>query len=121
MFVAAVEDAAAALQIEPDRIRSERFTAAIAADARPIELTLQRSGKQLQVPADESILDTVLAAGVAVPFSCRAGNCKSCAVPVLAGEPEHHDVVLSEVERETQRLMCLCVSRAQGDSLVLDI
>lgn len=120
-LLAAVEDAAAALQIEPDRIRSERFTAAIAADARPIELTLQRSGKQLQVPADESILDTVLAAGVAVPFSCRSGNCKSCAVPVLAGEPEHHDAVLTEVERETQRLMCLCVSRAQGDSLVLDI
>ncbi|TDJ25609.1 MAG: 2Fe-2S iron-sulfur cluster binding domain-containing protein, partial [Gammaproteobacteria bacterium] len=53
--------------------------------------------------------------------SCKAGNCKSCAVKVLSGEPDHRDSALSTLEREEQRLMCPCVSRATGDHLVLDI
>ncbi|MCZ6488636.1 MAG: 2Fe-2S iron-sulfur cluster binding domain-containing protein, partial [Gammaproteobacteria bacterium] len=54
-------------------------------------------------------------------YSCRAGNCKSCAVKVLAGDPEHRDSALSMAERTDYGLMCPCVSRANSDHLVLDI
>ncbi len=119
-LIDAVTSAAAALNIDPERIRVERFAPAVSSDSRPIQVELRRSGKQLQVAADQSILDAMLEAGVDAPFSCRVGNCKTCAVKVLAGEPDHRDSALSAAEREDYRLMCPCVSRASAH-LALDI
>lgn len=120
-LIDAVTNVATALNIDSERIRAERFAAAVNPESRPIQLELRRSGKQLRVAAHQSILDAMLDAGVDAPFSCRAGNCKSCAVKVLAGEPDHRDSALSTAEREDYRLMCPCVSRATSDHLVLDI
>ena len=111
----------AALGIDPDRIRVERFAASIAPDARPIEVELRRSGRKLRVSSDQTILDAALAAGIEAPYGCRAGTCKTCAVKVLDGEPEHRDSALSPAERDRHRLICPCVSRAKSDRLVLDL
>lgn len=120
-LVEAAMRAAAALGIEADRMRIERFAASISPDAKPIEVELRRSGKTLQVAKDQTILDAALAAGVDAPYSCRAGNCKACAVKVLDGEPDHRDSALSPAERDAQRLMCPCISRARGERLMLDL
>lgn len=117
----AVVDTANRLKIDPQRVRFERFTAAPIVDAKPIQLTLSRSGKTIEVPADETVLDAMLEAGVDAAFGCKAGNCKSCAVKVLEGEPDHRDSALSVEEREQGRLICPCVSRASSEHLVLDI
>jgi ferredoxin-NADP reductase/predicted pyridoxine 5'-phosphate oxidase superfamily flavin-nucleotide-binding protein len=109
------------LQIDPDRIRFERFDSSVSADARPIALELRRSGKQIEVAANQTVLDAMLEAGVQAPFSCQAGNCKSCVVKVLDGEPEHRDSALSAAERNDYQLFCPCVSRAKGEHLALDI
>lgn len=120
-LIDAVTRVATALNIDPERVRVERFAANVGPDARPVEVDLRRSGQQLRVSAHQSLLDAMLEAGVDVPFSCGVGNCKSCAVKVLGGEPEHRDSVLSATEREDYRLMCPCVSRATSAHLVLDI
>jgi hypothetical protein len=120
-LIDAVVDTARDLDIDPDRIRFERFGAAINLDARPVRVELRRSGKQIEVSADQSILDAMLDAGVDSPYSCKAGNCKSCAVQVLDGEAEHRDSALSTTERDDYQLFCPCVSRARGDHLALDI
>ena len=120
-LIDAVEHVAAATGISPDRIRFERFVASVPADSKPVELELRRSGKTLHVPADQTLLDAILEAGIDVPFSCKAGNCRTCATTVLAGEPEHRDSALSDLERGQQRLMCPCISRAKSEHLVLDI
>jgi len=117
----AVTDVARNLGISCSRIRFERFEATIAADARPVQVELRRSGLQLHVPADQSILDAVLEAGVDAAYSCKLGDCRTCAVKVLEGEAEHADNSLSPQEREQEGLMCPCVSRASGDRLVLDL
>ena len=109
------------LAIEPERVRFERFDAVIGADAKPIQVELRRSANLLEVAADQTILDAMLKAGVNSAFSCGAGNCKTCAVKVLSGEPEHRDSALSTAERADYQLMCPCVSRAKSDHLVLDI
>ena len=96
-LIDAVVETAAELGIDPARIRFERFVATVAAD------------------------QTMLEAGVESPYNCKAGNCKSCAVKVLDGEPDHRDSALSSAEREDYRLICPCVSRAKGDRLSLDI
>jgi ferredoxin-NADP reductase/predicted pyridoxine 5'-phosphate oxidase superfamily flavin-nucleotide-binding protein len=109
------------LAIEPERVRFERFDAVIGVDAKPIQVELRRSAKLLEVAADQTILDAMLEAGVNSAYSCGAGNCKTCAVKVLSGEPEHRDSALSTAERTDYQLMCPCVSRAKSDHLVLDI
>jgi ferredoxin-NADP reductase/predicted pyridoxine 5'-phosphate oxidase superfamily flavin-nucleotide-binding protein len=120
-LIDAVTDAAKALDIEEERIRFERFTVSVDQNAKPIQLELRRSGKQIRVNADQTILDAMLDAGIDAPFSCRAGNCKTCAVKVLSGEPDHRDTALSTVERDQYQLMCPCISRATTGHLVLDI
>lgn len=113
--------AADKLGIDRDRVHFERFDKQVGADARPVEVTLSRSGKVLHVTPDQTLLDALLDAGVEIPNSCRVGQCKSCAVRVLAGEPEHRDEALTPYERDSEALMCPCVSRAKGSSLVLDV
>ena len=120
-LIDAVTGIAAASNIDPERIRTERFAATVNPESRPIQLELRRSGKRLRVPSHQSILDAMLEAGVDASFGCRAGNCKSCAVKVLAGDPDHRDSALSLSEREDDRLMCPCVSRAKSGHLALDI
>jgi ferredoxin-NADP reductase/predicted pyridoxine 5'-phosphate oxidase superfamily flavin-nucleotide-binding protein len=110
---------AGVLNISPERIRFERFSAVPVVDAQPIEVELRRSGVQIQVGSDQTILDAMLEAGVDALFSCKAGNCKACAVTVLEGEPAHRDAVLSPAEQKTS--ICPCVSRAKSERLVLDI
>jgi len=111
---------AGALGIDSNRIRYERFSDAAIGDSKPIRVELRRSGKQIEVAADQSVLDAMLDAGVNAPYSCRAGTCRTCAVEVLDGDPDHRDFALSDVERDN-KLFCPCVSRARGTDLVLDI
>lgn len=120
-LVESVSKVAEALNIESNRIVTERFSAVIPVDAKPVLVNLKRSGKQLKVAADQTILDAVLEAGVEIPFSCRTGDCKSCAVKVLEGEPDHQDSALTDAERSDAQLMCPCVSRAKSEHLVLDV
>jgi len=120
-MIDAVSKTADALGISPTRIRFERFAAIVDPGAKSFEVELQQSGQKIQVAADKSILDAMLEAGVDAPFGCRTGTCRSCAVKVLAGQPDHKDTVLTSTEREVEGLMCPCVSRATSKKLVIDI
>jgi ferredoxin-NADP reductase/predicted pyridoxine 5'-phosphate oxidase superfamily flavin-nucleotide-binding protein len=118
----AVLAAARHRNIDPEQVRFERFAAPTPkAEDRPIIVELRRSGKTLQVRADQSILDAAIEAGVDPLYDCKAGICGTCAVKVLAGEPDHRDTALSPAERDRAGLFCTCVSRARGDRLVLDL
>ncbi|MGF1664136.1 MAG: PDR/VanB family oxidoreductase [Kineosporiaceae bacterium] len=103
----------------------ERFAAPPpTADAPPLEsgafeVVLQRSGRCLVVPADRSLLDVLVDAGAPVLSDCREGICASCETPVLSGEIDHRDHVLTPQERTAGRVMMACVSRAAG-RLVVD-
>jgi ferredoxin-NADP reductase len=85
------------------------------------DIKLSRSGKVLRVPQDKSILEVLEEHGYDLPCSCREGMCRTCETTVIEGVPEHRDYVLSSAERAAGRTMMICVSRAQGPTLVLDI
>lgn len=95
-------------------------------EPQPFTVLLAKSGKTLTVPADEPLLDVLLANQVPVPYTCRAGVCGVCRVPVQSGAIAHADAVLSSADRADGNVMLCCVSRAQhvaeGQAhLVLDL
>jgi len=111
-----------AADVAEDRIRFERFSSAAVSEAnRPVTVTLHRSGKRVPVAPEQTILDAVEAAGVPVAFGCRSGACGTCKVKVLGGAPEHRDTALTDDQRSREGLMCICVSRAAGADLMLDL
>lgn len=88
---------------------------------RGFQLRLARSGMNLTVGADETVLACLERAGVEVPWSCREGLCGSCQAGVLAGDIDHRDMVLSTAEQQAGSSMMVCVSRARGECLTLDL
>jgi phthalate 4,5-dioxygenase reductase subunit len=83
------------------------------------EVKLARSGKKLTVPADRSILEAVRDSGIRTVSSCESGTCGTCKCGLIAGEPDHRDMVLMEDEKD--RYIMICVSRAKSGRLVLDL
>lgn len=104
-------------------VRMERFKAAElpASERQPFELVLQQTGLSTTVTEHETVLDAMGRLGVDYPWSCREGICGTCEAPVLEGDVQHLDFVLSPEERAEQRRMMVCVSRCGGGRLVLDI
>ena len=121
-LVDAARAAADALGIDSKRVRFEHFaTATPETGDTAIQVRLARSGTELTVAHDQTILDALLNAGVDADYGCKSGTCGACAVKVLDGTPVHRDSTLSDKEYDQAGLMCPCVSRAAGESLVLDI
>ncbi|MBV9750254.1 MAG: oxidoreductase [Acetobacteraceae bacterium] len=87
----------------------------------PFRVTAARSGRTMDVAGDQTILEALEEAGIAAPCLCRGGVCGECRTPVLRGRPEHRDDVLDDDERRGNKVMMICVSRAQTPELVLDI
>ncbi|MEU5988025.1 PDR/VanB family oxidoreductase [Spirillospora sp. NPDC047418] len=114
-MLAAAEERCAAL-------RTERFSPKpVTGPEEAFEVELSLSGRTLRVEPGHSILETVEKAGVSVLSSCREGTCGTCETPVLEGEPDHRDSVLTEAERADGGFMMICVSRACGPRLVLEL
>ena len=85
------------------------------------EVVCQASGATVTVPSGKSILDALFEAGIDVPCSCQQGICGTCEARVISGEIDHRDSILSEDERAANQSMMICVSRARGPRLVLDL
>ena len=107
-----------------ERVHYERFSAdPILADAPAFgfEVVLAKSGQTFQVPDDLSILDVLIDNGLDPDFGCMDGVCGSCTTDVVEGDVDHRDATLSAEEHDEARTMCICVSRAKGARLVLDM
>lgn len=127
----------------PDLLRVERFVADPAGEPRavtggdpsdddtrsgdtspeagPFRVELN-DGAVIEVPADQSILQTLEDNGYAPLNSCREGICGTCETGVISGDVDHRDSLLSEDEKAASETMMICVSRACGGCrLRLDI
>lgn len=119
-----VKDATQALSAE--RVHFEWFSAPAIAisevqSSGSFQLKLKKSGKKIQVKADQSILDALEEEGFELPFSCRAGICRTCETTICSGIADHQDMILSDEERDANRTMLICVSRAKSQILELDL
>ena len=60
----------------------------------PFKLKLARSGRVLDVAADEVATDVLTDAGVAIDVKCSDGLCGVCKCTLLSGDVEHRDFCL---------------------------
>lgn len=66
--------------------------------------------RQWSVAAGSNLLDALNQAGVAVPYSCRAGSCHACLVHCVEGLPgdSRPDALSDEQRQHGWRLACQC-------------
>lgn len=86
------------------------------------EVHFQRSGFSLDVGENMSILQAIEAdSRIKIECLCRNGVCGTCETTILEGEADHRDSYLDDEEQEAQETMMVCVSRAKGKRIVLDL
>lgn len=108
--------------VPQDRVHAEHFAALQApAIEGGYQMRLARSDRVLPVPPGQSILATLQAHGLQAPSACQQGVCGECEVKVLAGTPDHRDLVLTPQERESNRTMMICCSGSLTPELTLDL
>lgn len=108
----------------PGRVCFERFTATLPASDGPssgFEVILAKSDRAIHVAEDQSILDALLDQGIDVDYGCTEGICGACTTHVLEGDVVHRDGTKSATAHDADKTMCLCVSRAKGERLILDL
>lgn len=106
-----------------NQLKKELFSAARVSseESKEFEIVLSRSKKIIQVPKDLTIIDTLLINNIKVDYSCLQGTCGTCVCDVLDGKIDHRDAFLSEEEKLSDHKMCLCVSRAVDNQIILDL
>lgn len=81
------------------------------------QVTVQPSGRQFAVEANETLLDAALRQGLTMPYGCKDGACGACKGKVLCGEVEHGKAAahaLSDDEKAAG-LTLYCCATAKGD------
>jgi ferredoxin-NADP reductase len=116
--------AAGERHLPKEQVHFERFSAdpkMLAAPGDTFIVELAQSGQSFEIPADKTILEVFQANAVPADFGCSEGVCGTCITDVLEGEIDHRDQILTDDERADGDIMCICVSRAKGGKLVLDM
>src|SRR6266702_3702756 len=108
--------------IPADRIHYELFKAEQPSSPDgPFEVEIKSTGQVVGVAAGQSIIQALEAAGLDVLYDCQRGDCGICQCGVIEGVPDHRDVILSDEEKGSNKVMQICVSRAKSERLVLDL
>lgn len=81
-----------------------------AEEGEPAEahVTLDGETHNLRWPRGRNLVDVMLAAGLDVPFSCREGNCGSCAATVVEGEVDLGNAAILEEQDIAEGLFLAC-------------
>lgn len=104
-----------------ENLHSEKFSAPPPGSSFTVKLA--RTGRDIIVGAQQSILEALEEAGIDPPYLCRGGACGQCETRVIAhdGALQHNDDYLSHEEKASGEKIMICVSRTKGNSLTLDL
>ncbi len=77
----------------------------------------QTTGRSFSVRADETVLDSILRQGFAVPYSCRNGTCAACKAKLISGRVVHDNYDRSALSDEeiANGAVLLCRAHATED------
>ncbi|MGV0746466.1 2Fe-2S iron-sulfur cluster-binding protein [Mycolicibacterium sp. XJ870] len=134
-YMAVVKDALSEAGVPRDRIHLEVFqsltgdpfaetlvdTVAVDdGDAAEVDIELDGHLHTLRWPRGHNLVDTMLAAGLDVPYSCREGNCGSCAAIVLEGDVELGNSGILDEQDIADGLILACQASPRSDNLRIE-
>jgi ferredoxin len=101
--------------VKPGRISQESFGSAAQATAgADAEVEFVRSGKTCTVRSGQTILEAAEEHGVAIPSSCRQGQCGTCKTKLLEGTVRMDADGGLDADSRAQGFVLTCVGRANG-------
>ena len=134
-FMAIVEKAAEAVGVPSDRVHTERYrsltgdpfadvdvTVVNTDDDARVSVTLRGDTVDLAWPRSATLLDVLLAAGHDAPFSCREGECSSCACRVVSGDVtmRKNDTLVDSDIAMGLTLACQAIPRSEEITVTFD-
>ncbi len=120
-YMSHATDLLRSLGVGPERILQERFggktpTASGSANTQPQGLVeFEQSNTIVAFFEGQSLLEVAEKYGINIPFSCRQGQCGTCARRLLSGEVQmdHEDGL--DPALKAKGYVLTCVARAKGD------
>lgn len=133
-YMSVVKEALAEAGVPRDRIHSEVFESltgdpfadvpppAVAddADAATAQIELDGDVHTVRWPRNLNLVDTMLAAGITVPYSCREGNCGSCAATLIEGQVDLGNTTILEEQDIADGLFLACQARPVSDEVKIE-
>ena len=92
---------------------------AVSVGSSPFRVRRAGTDEVYEIPANRSVVDVFRNAGLKPKSSCESGTCGTCRVRLIAGNPDHRDLVLNEDERG--HFFMPCVSRAHSEEITLEM
>ena len=131
-FMDAVIQALSAAGVPKDNTHAEIFTSLtgdpfveVAAtdpaedqnDAARAQVELDGQCHVFRWPRSQTLVEAMLSQGIDVPFSCREGQCGSCACTLLAGEVDRGDAAILEQQDIDAGVILGCQARPVSDEV----
>ena len=79
------------------------------------------SDLELVIELGQTIAEELIKKGIDLQMSCQSGVCGTCITKVVAGKPDHRDLVLTDAEKAANNKMTICCSRSKTKRLILEI
>ncbi|OMB93488.1 3-ketosteroid-9-alpha-hydroxylase [Mycobacterium sp. NS-7484] len=89
-------------------------------DAADLQVDLDGSIHQLRWPRNATLVDALVAAGVDVPYSCKEGQCGSCAATVLRGQVDMATCDILAPDDLADGVILGCQARPVSDDLHIE-
>lgn len=89
-------------------------------DGATVLLGVDGESHRLRWPRRATLVDTMIAAGIDVPYSCKEGRCGSCAATVVRGEVDMATCDILEPEDLADGLILACQARPVSDDLHIE-
>lgn len=132
-FMAAVQAALADAGVPRDAVHTEVFQSLTgdpfaevapvetgADDDAELEVELDGSRHHLRWPRRATLVDVMLTAGLDVPYSCREGQCGSCAATLVSGQVDMPDTEILEPEDIEAGTILGCQARPASDEVRIE-
>ena len=133
-FMDAVREGLGAAGLPSDRIHAEVFTSLTGdpfAEIAPIDVADDEETSSVQVsldgddhelswPRSATLVDVMLSKGLDVPYSCREGECGSCACTVVSGKVDMPESAILDDEDVASGYVLACQARPISDRIEIE-